>query len=227
MIRGMRSAIFMTLLLITSTASASSLADEVIAAYGGRIAWASVQAIRQTGTVRAMRGDEKVTREFVRPDKLRVVVTSPRGDEVRVVDGKTGSRNGVEATGPMLDAMILQAARSDLPMLLIDRAGSVSDRGTTTRDGATYRVLEVAIGPTMKVTLEIDPKTHRILHSTGTMPSMTFETAYSDFRTIDGRLFAMHEINIAAGMKTGETTIEKVEVVSRDAPKAGASPHPE
>lgn len=113
----------------------------------------------------------------------------------------------------MLDAMILQAARIDLPMLLIDRAGSVSDRGETKRDGVSYRVLEVALPRSMKVTLEIDPKTHHIVRSIGSMTSMSFETVYSDFRTIDGRLFAMHETNIAAGMTTGETVLTKVEVI--------------
>ena len=225
MIRGMRFAISTMLFLIAMTASAASLADEVIAAYGGRNAWKDVQAVKQSGTIHAMRGDGATTRELVRPDKLRVTIRYPQSEEVRVVNGDSGSRDGQAVTGPMLDAMILQAARVDLPMLLIDRAGSVTDRGTTKRDGVVYRVLEVALPRSMKVTLEVDPRTHRIVRSIGSMPSMSFETIYSDFRTIDGRLFAMHETNIAAGTTTGETSIEKVEVVSRGAPKAG-SPRP-
>ena len=226
MIQGMRFGIFATLLLIATTASAASLADEVIAAYGGRNAWKDVQAVKQSGTIHAMRGDGETTREFVRPDKLRVTIRYPQSEEVRVVNGDSGTRDGEPVSGPMLDAMILQAARIDLPMLLVDRASSVHDRGETKRDGVVYRVLEVALPRGLKVTLEIDPQTHRIVHSIGSMPSMSFETYYSDFRMIDGRLFAMHEKNIAGGMTTGETTLAKVEVISRGGPKAGGSPRP-
>src|SRR6266567_8268504 len=95
------------LFLIASTASAASLADEVIAAYGGRAAWADVAAVKQTGTIHAMRGDGTMSRELVRPDKLRVTIRYPQSEEGRVVDGDSGSRDGKAVTGPMLDAMVL------------------------------------------------------------------------------------------------------------------------
>lgn len=104
MIRGMRFSIFVTLSLIAMTASANSLTDEVIAAYGGRIAWSDVQAVKQTGTIHAMRGDGAMTRELVRPDKLRVTIRYPQSEEVRVVNATparmTASRPQVRCSMP-------------------------------------------------------------------------------------------------------------------------------
>ncbi|HLJ74654.1 MAG TPA: hypothetical protein VKU62_08725, partial [Thermoanaerobaculia bacterium] len=90
--------------------SLQSLVDKVIEAYGP---WQNVAAVTQTGRViPAMRPDEgKLTREWQRPDKLRVEIAYPSHTEVRVVDGNHGTQNGKEATGMGLDAMRLQAAR--------------------------------------------------------------------------------------------------------------------
>ena len=73
-------------------------------------------------------------------------------------------------------------------------------------------VLEVAIAPAMTVTMEIDPKTNRVLRSVSKAEGIEFATTYSDFKSVDGLLFPFSEENFANGTKTATTTLTKVEV---------------
>ena len=193
------------LILIASTASAG-IVDDVIAAYGGADAWKKVKSFRQTGTVaspmRPAPGD--VTRLWTRPDKLTIEIVYPTSKETRIVDGDHGTQNGKEASGMGLAAMRLQAARLALPALLIDRKADMK-----VREG---NVLEVAIAPAMTVTMEIDPKTNRVLRSVSKAEGIEFATAYSDFKSVDGLLFPFSEENFANGTKTATTTLTKIEV---------------
>jgi hypothetical protein len=193
------------LILVASTASAG-IVDDVIAAYGGADAWKKVKAFRQVGTVASpMRpAPGEVTRLWTRPDKLTIEIVYPASKETRIVDGDHGTQNGKEASGMGLAAMRLQAARLALPALLIDRRADVH-----VRDG---NVLEVAIAPAMTVTMEIDPKTHRVLRSVSKAEGIEFATTYSDFKSVDGLLFPFSEENFANGTKTATTTLTKMEV---------------
>jgi alkylation response protein AidB-like acyl-CoA dehydrogenase len=55
-------------------------------------------------------------RVFARPTKLRVEIGT---NEVRLVDGPKGWRNGKEVRGMQYEAMVLQAVRLDLPWQLL------------------------------------------------------------------------------------------------------------
>ena len=193
------------LILVASTASAG-IVDDVIAAYGGADAWKKVKSFRQVGTVaspmRPAPGD--VTRLWTRPDKLTIEIVYPTSKETRIVDGDHGTQNGKEASGMGLAAMRLQAARLALPALLIDRKADVK-----VREG---NVLEVAIAPAMTVTMEIDPKTNRVLRSVSKAEGIEFATTYGDFKSVDGLLFPFSEENFANGTKTATTTLAKIEV---------------
>jgi hypothetical protein len=133
---------------------------------------------------------------------------------VRVLDGARGWRDGEVATGPRLAAMMLQAARLDLPALLDAWAAKVEDRGTLDLAGKTLRVLAVEPAPGLVVEAALDPATGRILRSRGASrdPAMPLEfiTTYSDFRVISGVLVPMREENWANGRSTGVTLLEEV-----------------
>ncbi len=215
-------------------------ADEVrdllrksVAAYGGERALAGL-VFRESGKVSGtMRGggDGTITRIYRRPAQLRVEVAFPGEDrEVRVLDGNKGWRQGREASGMAFDAMVLQAARFALPLNLLERRDALKDLGTVERDGRRCRVLELPLGGGLSLAAEIDPGTGRILRSTakstgamggksmsvgGAPEAMTveFATTYDDFRKVDGVLFAFREGNYAMGQRTGETVLEKVEVL--------------
>src|SRR6266550_3774170 len=135
-----------------------NLIARVMAAYGGSAAWSKVAGFHETGTVTpAMRPDEgKLTRDWQRPDKLRVEIVYPTSTEVRVVDGDHGTQNGKDASGMGLDAMRLQAARLALPPLLIEKR-------QTLRQLENRNVIEIPLTPSMTLTIEVDPATGRIV----------------------------------------------------------------
>ncbi|HEV2721744.1 MAG TPA: hypothetical protein VG323_17125, partial [Thermoanaerobaculia bacterium] len=192
-------------IFLIAAAAQADVIDDVINAYGGAEAWSKVKSFRQSGTVaspmRPAPGD--VTRTWTRPDKLTFEVVYPTSKETRVVDGDHGTQNGKEATGMGLAAMRLQAARLAIPALLLDRRANVKVNGNT---------LEVAIAPGLTVAMEVDPKTHRVMRSTGKGEGIEFATSYSDFRSVGGLLFPFSEENFANGTKTATTTLTKIEI---------------
>ncbi len=219
--------------------AASSGADEVlgllkksVSAYGGEKALATLIFLESGRLTAAMRDGKEgsIARLYQRPDKLRVEVSfADETPEVRILDGKTGWRQSLEASGMPLDAMVLQAARFALPLNLLQRRSDLKDLGTVKRDGRMLRVLELPLGGNLSITAEIDPASGRILRSTaksaGGMGGMSmsvggtpgggveFATTYDDFRKVDGFLFAFREGNFAMGRHTGDTVIEKVEIL--------------
>lgn len=199
-----------------------ALIGRIVAAYGGRDALARAKAFRQEGSVTSLlhpgtRG--RIERAYARSGRLRVVTRFPGApDEVRVIDGGRGWRNGEPSDGARLAAMVLQAARLDLPALLDAWRQRVVDRGEADLEGRRVRVLALEVGPGLTVEASVDPATGRILRSTSSGPGpgvpLQFVTDYSDFRTVDGVLFAFHEGNWANGSVTGETVLESVKVTA-------------
>jgi hypothetical protein len=119
-----------------------------------------------------------------------------------------------QVSGPRLAAMILQAARLDLPALLSAWVAKVEDRGPGEVDGKPVRILSLQPAPGLVVQAEVEIATARVLRSRGTstdpgMP-LSFETTYGDFRMVDGVLVPFLEKNWANGRTTGETMLEKV-----------------
>lgn len=215
----------------TLRAGKDPLIDRVVQAYGGRDALARARAYRQEGSVTSLlhpgtRG--RIERAYGRPGRLRVVTRYPgTPDEVRVIDGGRGWRNGEPSDGARFAAMVLQAARLDLPALLDAWRQRVVDRGEGEVDGRRLRVLALEVGPGLTVEAHVDPETGRIVRSTGNGPGpgvpLQFVTTYSDFRMVDGVLFAFQEGNWANGSVTGETVLESV-TVSASLPEATFRP---
>ena len=62
----------------------------------------------------------------------------------------------------------------------------------------------------MTLRLVLDLETYRIVRSQGALrmgpQEVVFETAYSDFREVDGVLFAFGEENYASGMHTATSS---------------------
>jgi hypothetical protein len=201
------------------------LVSRVARAYGGEKALARIKVWRETGTLASPRGVARTVRLFAPPARLRVEIAYPGGGgEVRILDGQEGWRDGEPVVGPPRDAMILQAARLDLPGLLLRNRGRLVDLGKVEREGRTLRGIGVPMAGNLNVALIVDPKTGRILRSEGALPGpggqIRFATDYSDFRAVGGVLFAFHEENFASGQRTGETRLEKIELL--DAAPAGA-----
>ena len=216
------------LTLALALAAPAGRADDAVAelvkrcvdAYGGPAAVARAAVIRERGRTTSILhpgAAGRILRLYQRPGRLRVEIAFP-GDppEVRVLDGGRGWRWGEPSSGPQLVAMILQAARLDLPAMLQAWRARVADHGTWQHEGKALRVLAVPVAPGVEVEAGIDPATGRILRSRGSGRDaafpLEFVTAYSDFRTVDGVLVAFREGNWANGATTGETVLEKVEI---------------
>lgn len=198
-----------------------ALIERIVEGYGGREALARAKAFRQRGSVTSLLHPGtvgRIERTYARPGRLRVVTHYPGApDELRIVDGGRGWRNGAQADGARYAAMVLQAARLDLPALLDAWRQKVVDRGEASLDGQPLRVLALEVGPGLTVEARVDPASGRILRSAGSGPGpgvpLEFVTVYSDFRKVGGVLFAFREGNWANGSTTGETILEQVELV--------------
>jgi len=199
----------------------AALVKRCVEAYGGPEAVARAALLRQEGTVTSLLhpGEQgRLLRIFARPGRLRVEVSFGASDEVRILDGGRGWRQGEEVGGPGLVAMILQAARLDLPAMLQAWPERLVDRGTVELDGRPLRALSLEVAPGVELTAHLDPATGRILRSVGRAaagPPVTFATRYDDFRVVDGVLVAFREENFANGAITGETVLKRVKVESR------------
>jgi uncharacterized membrane protein len=209
----MRKLTILAALLIAVSAQAQSLDDvvsNVMKEYGGKAAWAKVTSLRETGTVVPVmrKGDGKLTRTWSGPGKLNVEIIYPTQTEVRMVDGDHGTHNGKEVTGGSLDAMKLQAARLELPMLLVTKHAALKDLGT--KDG--IRAIEIPLSETLTMTVNIDAKTSHILRSTGKASGLEFVVDYSDFRRVGGLLFPFAEAGMAMGMPTANTKFDSIVV---------------
>ena len=84
--------------------------------------------------------------------------------------------------------------------------------------------LQIILEPGLILRLYVDPKTSLILYSQAILNTEKmkthFETAYSDFRKVDGVLFPYHEENWASGFHTGTTVIEKITLNPRVKPNS-------
>ncbi len=190
-----------------------------VESYGGKAGFARSAVRREEGRVTSLLhpGDQgRIVRALARPGKLRVELHWPGpSQEIRVLDGKRGWRDGEEAVGPRLDAMLLQVARLDVVARLAAPATKITDGGTAMVNDTLVRVLSFEPAAGLTVEAQIDPATGRVLRTRGAsaraqMP-VAFETTYGDFRKVDGVLVAFHEVNWANGSTTGETVLEKVE----------------
>jgi hypothetical protein len=217
---------FLGLATAAGAEDAGALIDKMVAAYGGQAALEKIAAIREEGKVEAtMRvgSSGPIVRTYARPSKLRIQIgEGPKFTEVRVVNGAKGWRNGQESTGVSYEAMVLQAARLDLPWLLMKHKTKLLDKGPVERNGKRLQVLELPLENGLSVSAGIDPATGHILFSSGTTKtgSMTFETAYDDLRTVDGILFAFKESSMAQGTKTADIILSKIEILKEAADDA-------
>jgi hypothetical protein len=198
----------------------ASLVQRCVAAYGGAAAIARSARSQIEGTVTSVvlhPGETgAIARAYERPARLRVEIAYPsgKGGEVRVLDGATGWRNGEGVQGPRLEAMVLQAARLDLPALLQSSVAKLRDGGAAEVRGKAVRLLALEPAPGLLVEAAIDPATGLILRSRGASTigpaPLEFITTYSEFEKVEGVLVPMREENWANGRSTGVTVVKKI-----------------
>jgi hypothetical protein len=203
------------------TATVDQVVDAVIALYGGKEALGPVRSYRMEGKLLSLleEGEAPFRRLFRRPADLAVVIDYASGPERRFLFGGKGWRrkqHGREEPvgGFLLDSMVLQAARSDLPWILDERRGSLTMTAARA-GGKDYLLLAVPLKPGLSLTVTVDASSYLITASEGTMKTTPmggtgFRTEYADFRRVQGILFPFAESNWASGQRTGNTAIQKV-----------------
>lgn len=195
--------------------------SQVLAAYGGWGRLAPVRAYRVEGDFfSAMRHSTvPTTRVFARPDRFKTLIDYPDHLEARLVDGARGWRTEpggglAEVQGPMRMAMVLQAARCDVPWILAERESLARFIEPLEREGVLLQGLEIPLGDGLVFRAWTDPVTHLVKVSQGALVdgrmATHFETYYSDFRDVNGLKFAFREENFASGTQTGITLVKRV-----------------
>jgi len=221
----MRLALALLIILAAAPAPASEatdLAERVIAAHGGAQAIEQAKSLRQSGTMESYRHGKTgtVERSFTRPDRLRIEIRIPgEKPESRILDGEWGWRNGKPVSPMMAKAMVLQAARLDLPWLIMKAGPDIALLWPVKYgDGRDLMGLEIPAGDGIRLIAVIDPETGLIVRSHGrveTAPGVgvDFGTLYEGHRDLDGMFLATQETHFARGQPTGKTVLEKSEIV--------------
>lgn len=196
---------------------ANELVARVLIAYGGRDRLAAVQRLHAVGTTSSVRTGTRGPSErwFATPERLRIdIAYAPDYRESRILDGPQAWKDGAPANEPFRRALVLQAARLRLPLILAERP--VRDVGETLDGGRALRLLSVDLGDGMHLDVVVDAATARIEQSRGVVvfgnQSMEFATRYDDFRKVDGLLFAHREQHFAMGMNTGQTVLSRIDI---------------
>ncbi|UCH73072.1 MAG: hypothetical protein JSU82_11970 [Rhodospirillales bacterium] len=231
----MRLALTLILCLAAAPAmgsEATALAERVIAAYGGAESIERGGSLKQSGSLDSFRHGKTgtVERVFSRPDKLRIEIRIPGAPpESRILNGETGWRDGREVPPMMAKAMLLQAARLDLPYLIMTAGPGITSIGPVDRgDGRSLQGLEIPMAAGLRLIAVIDAETGYIVSSHGLIEvapgqGMEFATVYSGHMETDGIVIATEEAHFAQGQPTGRTVLELTDVV-QDLPEGEFRP---
>ena len=173
-------------------------------------------AILEEGTTTSFRrGDGKLLRQYQSPDRFSIRIDYSTGSETRVMVGEKTWQQGVPANPILRGAIALQVARIALPWNMLAKRSSLVDLGPVSAEGGNNgHAIEFPLEEQLKLIVEVDPASGRILRSRGIYRmgegTMEFATAYTDFRTVNGRLHAAREEHYAMGQHTGYSVIGKV-----------------
>jgi len=221
----------LTIILVPFPAAADEeldlVIDRVIQAYGGAKV-DTIRSYRMEGIISARRRkiEGSMKRTFRRSQSLKVEIDYPANPEVRILDGDRGWRTDPkegtirEVEGALYKSMVLQAARANIPWILVENWSDIREIPGRIIDNRMTMGLELTIGQGMLMRFYINPTTHLVIHSQAILntPQLKtyFETAYSNFRKVRGVMFPFREKNFASGFQTGTTVINKININPAD-----------
>ncbi len=204
--------------------AAGELIDKVLETYGGAKAVKKIKSYRMKGTIESYQNKETApfTRSFRRDgDGLFVDIRYTVNPEKRFLLESEGWRTGKEGKtakveGFQLHAMVIQAARADIPWILHERREELRQTELVMQDGRKANVLLLDLKDGMNMRYFVDAETNMVISSEGIltggpMGSLSFATYYEDFRPVAGVQVPHRELNFVAGQKSGVTLIESVE----------------
>ncbi len=201
------------------TPTPGQVVDAVLEAYGGAGVLRTVQAIRLDGTIVTTTGEHPG--RFIRiaqgPKDLEVLLHYADHVEIRVLKGARGWEGDAPqtlraATGPMLAAMELEAARSWVPWILDE----MRSRLRIERADTNVVVMAGGLAPGLALRFWVDARSHRVLRTESDMDTggmrMAFATDYGDFRRVSGVLVPFREVSFEAGAHVATLTVERARI---------------
>jgi hypothetical protein len=198
---------------------AQQLIDRALDAYGGAERVRGVMGLRQEGMLIAVQngGHSRVVRVAACPEDLSVLIEYPDRSEIRIIEGEEAWRGGspgamAPVSGPLRGAMVLQAARTCLPMVLdAFREGAILEES-----GEAYDIVTLSVADGMRLRVYLSTETHLTLRSESLLDmgrmTMAFASDYADYQSVDGLLFPFREETFAQGVHTASVRLEHVEV---------------
>lgn len=189
------------------------LLDKVAVAYGGT----PPAAVIETGkTMSFRRGEGTLKRVYKSPDHFHIRIDYATAIESRTMIGPDAWQQGNPANPILRGAIALQLARIALPWNMLAQRSAVDDLGAVSAaDGKPLRALEYRMEEGLKLIVDVNPDTGRIVRSRGIytlgQSTMEFATEYANFRAVNGRTHAMREEHYAMGQHTGFSIIDSVD----------------
>lgn len=216
---------------------AADLIGRMLRAHGGWARLSAVKSYRAEGELFSVRRHDAspTVRVSAGPTRFKSIIDYPDGHEARLLDGPHGWRAvGGQAfepsSGPMLEAMRLQAARAAVPWILHGHERDARLIEPYEADSARWPGLEITLEGGLLLRVYADPVTWRARMSQGLLThggmQTHFETFYDDWKRIDGVWFPHLEQNWASGAHTGQTLLKHVQFGPRLAPDEFTPPKP-
>jgi hypothetical protein len=216
--------LLLTLLLILGASCScadpvgqQTVLEGILTAHGGREHLSKVFSLAAEGRiVRFLAHDEGAYRRALRRDgRLLVDLWYPGSRETRILSGGRGYRGADgrvrEVSGVLYLSMVYQYNQLDLPFGLIDGALRITTVRREAPEHAAPYVITCVDRKGNAMEAIVDPKTKRILKSTGYFSvgssSTSLSAEFDDYRIVEGILLPFRIVNYAGGTKISETRI--------------------
>ena len=206
----------------TTGQQATTLINDVIAAYGGKAALARITSVYTVGAIEAfMRGDRGVsTRYFKRPRKLRVELVYLKSSETRILNGFRGWRGSSEPPrevhGPSYLAMAYQYKYLDLPFGFLEKGYKTSYLGRDALHATPVDILQLEDNEGTLMRVYVDVGTHLIVRVVGFFGNgaagAELAAEFSDFRDVEGVKLPFRVTNYSGINKIAETVTSEIRI---------------
>ncbi len=215
------------------------LLDRSVEALGGREAFASVQAIKQTGTLTIIRpmGEMSIDIESLVsfPDMARSIMQTPMGDIQMLLNGEQAWMIGPMGNAQPAPPQQRDSMREEIWRNLVFLYGRVSEEGLQVQhlgqeeiDGKAVEALLITPPGFSPFRLYLDAETMMPVKKAG--QSMTqqgpveTESMMSDYRDVDGIKLPFKETRTENGQPSGEAVTQTIEINPEIPPDTFAAP---
>jgi hypothetical protein len=208
--------------------SGREILESCLEAYGGREHLSSLKSYRTVWTMETIRSSDtiRVERSFERDRKYRIRKDHNQRVEQRILNGSQAWFQSLDTTMEISRGRFCAELFSYLVLAMPFAAESdeFADRRWGTMPGDSLEYLYLDKPDSLLIVLGIDPgdglihMIHGVIREGG--QNYAFLNLLSDHKTYDGYVFASHLINVAMGLKVGDSRLDSVLVNPESDPAA-------